>query len=780
MQELYRPVLGGLNNQTVQYPGLRTPEDGRIREIRYGQCRRMSLSKDDLFEVKSRDGGTRTIFLGLKAHLQALGLETTPLDTDLIFEREWLNAWVTNQSFSWDDFAQTEVFASDGDPDEQLVFKASKEAQIWVTIPVDALAVAEGGAGGHVKVTIEQAVINREAWMPDPLGEVRDEFRVDRATAKAYQVEKGEHIQIIDVQGRQCTDFMALRADALDKGHEVAIDSTTTRTFVHTAYPTPGVFDKFYGSDMSLMLAMKQDTVGRHDTFGLACTARGYEERGFPGHINCSDNISGVWGKYGIKDRRAWPAINFFFNTSVNAGPTLGSHTIVSGEAWSRPGDFLVMEALTDMLCVSTACPDDVDPINGWNPSDVHVRIYKPTTKVSRSVAYRPFTASEAILTSNSAFHAKTSVLTRNYAPVRDTWVPQSYESTGSIAEYWACRDKVTVQDMSQLLKFDITGPDAEWLLQKAMTKDVARLSRHRGMYALMCDETGAVIDDGTLFRVDTDCFRWICGSDESGEQLRYLAKEHGLRVWVKSLGASMPNLAIQGPASRDLIRKIIFTRDSQPGLDNVKWFGSTIGRLHDRDGAPFFLSRTGYTGELGYELFCHKDDAEAIWDAIMDAGQEFGVKPMGAEAMGIMRVEAGLMASGTEFVPGVDAWEAGLGFAVDLRKADFIGKEALERNQQAPRNKLVGLVFEGNDVPLHGHHIYNPEGSGMRQIGQITTAVKSPSLEKVIAMARVAVEFADQGTKLEVGQMDGHSKRLPCTVTSIPFVDPERKRPRA
>lgn len=379
-------------------------------------------------------------------------------------------------------------------------------------------------------------------------------------------------------------------------------------------------------------------------------------------------------------------------------------------------------------------------------------------------------------ISQESAFHARLAPLTQNFAPARDLWTPVSFPAHGTLGEYWACREAVTVQDMSGLRKYDIIGPDAEKLLQHTLTRNVAKLPVWRGSYTLMCDESGSVIDDGTLFRLAPEIFRWCCGNEESGRTLQSLADALGLQVRVHDLKGSMPNLAIQGPKSRDLLRKIVFTQPHAPSLDHMKWFGVTIARLGDREGVPFMLSRSGYTGELGYEIFCAKSDATAIWDAIMTAGEEFSITPMGSAALDVIRIEAGLAAANAEFAPGIDAHEAGLGFAVDLKKADFIGKAALERNARDPRRLLKGLLIDCSDVPAAGAPVY----AGERQVGVITSATHSPTLEHAIAMARLSVEHADNGTRLEIGQLDGRMKRLSATVTDIPFIDPQRKRARA
>jgi len=358
----------------------------------------------------------------------------------------------------------------------------------------------------------------------------------------------------------------------------------------------------------------------------------------------------------------------------------------------------------------------------------------------------------------------------------RDVWLPQSYESTRAAQEYEACRNAVTIQDMSSIRKFDVLGPDAEALLQKALTRDITKLSVNRGIYALLCDGSGHVIDDGTLFRLTPDTFRWCCASDESGLQLKEIAESAGLNVWIKSLFSTMPNLAIQGPNSRELMQRIAFTMPTQTEVKQLRWFGSTVARLHDREGEPFHLTRTGYTGELGYEIFCHERSALPIWDAVMEAGADLGIKPMGLDALNTIRIEAGLMAAGSEFTEDVDAHEAGLGFAVDLNKTDFIGKDALQRNAINPRRVLKGLRFVGHEAPIHG----DPVMIGRRQVGVITSAVVSPAHDCAIAMARLSIEHAGNGLEVETGKLDNHGKRLIASICDIPFVDPTRSRARA
>jgi len=751
------------------FPGFVSSAKPKLTQIFPRQAHAFSVQQGDLLRIDTTGQDVRLALLAFAVDGQrseaAFGLPDTQPLTQTDFDVTPLTGWLA--SHGGDASAlQTAILLTQ--TSEPLVLSAPHAATVWLISGESSSDLVGGASAGPINIWHQPA--DDTIILPPPLGEVRDEFTIKRGTARAYELFKGESVQIIDVEGQQCSDFQALRMQGLDDGKERLIDSTATRSMVHRAYPMPGMLDKFYDADMRPLFRVIQDTCGRHDTFGLACTARGYEERGFPGHVNCSDNLSSVFAPFGVLPRSAWPAINFFWNTWMDA-----HHQIQTEEAHSRPGDYVVMEAMDDMVCASTACPDDIDPINGWNPTDIHIRIYTPKTRIQRAVAYRSKEDAPMQISRPSAFHKRLETLTDNFAPSRDLWAPVSFPTHGTLGEYWACRKAATLQDMSGLRKFDIVGPDAERLLQIAMSRDVAKLAVWRGTYALLCDDSGEVIDDGTLFRLAPQLFRWCCGTEESGRWLTHLAEQQNFQVRIHDLGGSLPNLALQGPKSRDILRKITFTQPTVPALDHMKWFGATVARLHDRDGAPFMLSRTGYTGELGYELFCSEGDALVIWDALMEAGADEGLIPMGSAALDIIRIEAGLMGS-AEFSPGFDAYEAGLGFAIDLNKTEFIGKEALARNAASQRRILRGLMFDCDDVPLSGAPVFD----GERQVGVITSATRSPLFETAVAMARLTIEHAALGHNLEVGQLDGRMKRLTAKIVDLPFYDPKRERARA
>jgi aminomethyltransferase len=206
---------------------------------------------------------------------------------------------------------------------------------------------------------------------PDPLADPLQDINIQPGEAKSYEVKKGEFIQILDVKGRECSDFQAFSLRALDQGREREIDPTTTRSLMGSLYPAPGIFSKYWTVDHEPLVEIVQDTCGRHDTFGLACTARYYEDLGYPGHVNCSDNMNADLARFNVRPRGGWPAINFFFNTMLDDANAIGMD-----DPWSRPGDYVLLRALSDLVCVSTACPCDIDPANGWEPTDIQVRTY--------------------------------------------------------------------------------------------------------------------------------------------------------------------------------------------------------------------------------------------------------------------------------------------------------------------------------------------------------------------------------------------------------------------
>ena len=665
------------------------------------------------------------------------------------------------------------LFDADSLPGTSQAFRADRAVTVVVAAPAGRIVDGDPAPSDllvEVRRTTPRAY--GETELPPPLAEPRLDVRVDAATALAYEVRAGEFIQVIDVEGKQCSDFLAFHRGKLERGVERGLDATTTRSLMGQAYPQPGLQGKFYDVDMDPLVEVVRDTVGRHDTFALACTAKYYEDMGYPGHVNCTENFNGEVAPYSIAARKGWEALNFFYNTGFDA-----NMVFTMDEPWSRPGDYVLLRAMTDLVCASSACPDDIDPANGWQITPVHVRVYAPDNTFSMAVAHRVTPDAEPVLTKETTFHPRTSELTKSFVEYRGYWLPHCFDNEGAIAEYWACREKVAVMDLSPLRKWEILGPDAEALVQQAITRDARRLSIGQVTYTALCNETGGMIDDATVYRLGQDNFRFVGGDEYDGVWLKELADKHELKVWIKPSTDQLHNVAVQGPASRELLRKIVWTPPTQTSLDDLRWFRFTVGRIATFDGTPIVVSRTGYTGELGYEIWCHPADGPAVWDAIWEAGEEHGVTPLGLEALDILRIESGLVFAGYEFDDQVDPFEAGIGFAVDLRTDDdFVGRAALEERKAHPQRMLVGLELEGNETAGHGDGVY----AGRQQIGVVTSGTRSPILKKNIALARVAVQYAELATAVEIGKLDGQQKRIRANVVGFPFYDPEKTRPRS
>ncbi len=655
-------------------------------------------------------------------------------------------------------------------------YMVQRDSTLVVAAPGGKMDFEQQDTATPLTVMIKRAVIKQNVRfeLPTPLADPLQDIRVHTQTAEAYFVKAGDYIQIIDVDGRQCTDFECFSARKLDKGIEHALDVTTTRTLMGHAYPMPGLHGKYYDQEMMPLVQVVQDTCGRHDAFALACAAKYYDDIGYPGHANCSDNFNGALAKYNVSPRAGWMAINFFFNTFLD------DHGVMyADEPWSRPGDYVLLQALTDIVCVSSACPDDTSAANGWNPTDIHVRTYSGKETFKRSIAIRTTPDSEPKMTKNTGFHDSFAKHTRNFIEYNGYWLANCFAAAGPIEEYTACREAAVIMDLSPLRKFEINGPDAEALCQYVFTRNMKTLPIGGVVYTAMCYEHGGMVDDGTVFRLARDNFRWIGGSDYGGEWLREVAEKNGLKVLIRSSTDQMHNVAVQGPNSRDLLRDLVWTAPHNPAFDQIEWFRFSPARLRNEAGTPFVISRTGYTGELGYEVMCHPKDCAEVFDAIWEAGQDYGLKPMGLEALDLVRIEAGLIFAGYDFSDQTDPFEAGIGFTCPLKSKtdDFIGRDALIRRKENPMKKLVGLDIDSQVEVGHGDCIH----IGRAQIGEVTSAMRSPKLGKNIAMARIDVAHADPGTVVEIGKLDGHQKRLPATIRKdLAAFDPKKERPRS
>ncbi|MBV9194871.1 MAG: aminomethyltransferase family protein [Solirubrobacterales bacterium] len=763
------PLLGGL---VAPDPGRETYLVGP------GGATAIALGGDDRVRIVDRHGGQVAELTAVGADgrddAEALGVRAdAPATVVRGLLRSGTDGFLEQLRLREPDEARAaRLFGPDSPPGEDVTLVAERDTTVVVAAPGG--RVIDGDRpGSELLVEVRRAVPRArfELELPPPLAEPRLDFRVDAATASSYEVRAGEYIQIIDVRGRQCSDFLAFHRRKLEDGRERGLDATVTRTLMGNAYPMPGLYAKFLDLDMDPLCEVVRDTVGRHDSFALACQAKYYEDLGYPGHVNCTDNFNAALTPYPIAPRKGWAALNFFYNTAFDS-----SQLMFADEPWSRPGDYVLLRASTDLVCASSACPDDIDPSNGWEVTDVHVRVYPPENRFSVAIAHRVTADAPPVLTRETAFHPRTSALTRSFVEYRGYWLPHCFNNEGAIAEYWACRERVAVIDLSPLRKWEILGPDAEALMQRTITRNARKLSVGQVVYTAMCNETGGMIDDATVFRLGQDNFRFVGGDEYDGVWLGEVAEREGMRAFVKPSTDQLHNLAVQGPDSRRTLAQIVWTPPTQPGLEELKWFRFLIGRIGGYDGIPIIVSRTGYTGELGYEVWCHPSDGPAVWDAVWAAGAPYGIKPLGLEALDILRIESGLIFAGYEFDDQVDPCEAGIPFVIALGDEDFIGREALLERKQHPQRTLVGLVLEGNEPAGHGDEVY----VGRRRVGVVTSGTRSPALKRPVALCRIAVQYAELGTRLEIGKLDGLQKRIAATVVRFPFYDPDKTRPRS
>ena len=582
------------------------------------------------------------------------------------------------------------------------------------------------------------------------------EYQIAAATATVYRVKAGQYIQIIDVAGSQCSDLLVFAGDDYRK----QLDATVTRTLNGITLPQAGLQSKYFDQEMQPLFEVIQDTCGRHDNFLLACTARYYEDAGYPGHPSCSENFNRALQPYGIAPRPGWSAINFFYNTAV------ADQAIVGGESWSRPGDYVLLRATQDLLCASSSCADDITPTNGWQPTPIQVRIYEANENFPPAIGRHLAASDPPRLTQASGFTASIRQLTQHIVEYNGFWVPNSFANYGLQAEYWALRERVALIDLSALRKFEIIGRDAAALLQIAFSRDISRLTPGQSAYGCLLNAHGGIVDDGIVFHYG-DSFRYIGSHDSNVDWLRRVAAQHQLTVEIQPSSHLLHNLALQGPDSREMLRPLL-----DFDLDALSYFQFAAGRVAD---IPAVVSRTGYTGELGYELFVHPADGRALWDRLWQVGQPYGLLPLGMLALDRARIEAGLLSAGREFDDLISPYQAGIGWAVSLKKPELIGRAALEQIQRRPPLVAVGLTLEGQEVAAYGQCLHLPQTRG--RVGQITSATFSPILNQSIALAQVAPEYAAPGALLEVGWLDGQKRRVRAVVGPLSAYDPGKSR---
>jgi aminomethyltransferase len=389
-----------------------------------------------------------------------------------------------------------------------------------------------------------------------------------------------------------------------------------------------------------------------------------------------------------------------------------------------------------------------------------------------------------------TAFHEKTFALceTLNYREWAGYYAVSAYE-TQHEHEYNAIRNAVAVIDITPLYKYRISGKDATKLVNRVITRDINKVAVGQVIYTTWCDEQGKVIDDGTLTRLDEKLYRWTAADPN----LRWFHQNAvGMDVRIEDISESVAALAVQGPAAGRLLTKV-----AEAEIPTLKYFRVTRGRI---GGVPIDISRTGYTGDLGYELWIPWEQAPVVWDALLDEGRQFDLHPAGMLALDIARIEAALLLSDVDYISSKKAlissqkyspYEINLGRLVQLEKENFIGRSALLAEQRAgPARQLVGLEINWAEIesyyeslglppvaPATASRAHVPLYKAGRQVGKATSTTWSPTLKKLIALGSVSSEQARLGNTLEMEYtIEAVHYRVTATIVPLPFFSPARK----
>ena len=390
-----------------------------------------------------------------------------------------------------------------------------------------------------------------------------------------------------------------------------------------------------------------------------------------------------------------------------------------------------------------------------------------------------------------TAFHERTFPLCEslNYREWSGYYTVSSYEPHHE-HEYNAIRNAAALIDISPLFKYRLTGKDATRLVDRVITRDMRKVAVGQVIYTPWCDEYGKVIDDGTVSRLEQNVYRWTA-ADPS---LRWFTQNAaGLDVQIEDISETVAALALQGPTSGRLLKCIVAEAD----IEQLKYFRVTTGKIA---GVPVEISRTGYTGDLGYEIWIASDRALEAWDALMAAGRAFDLHPAGMLALDVARIEAGLLLIDIDFNSSKKAlieeqkyspFEMGLSRLVNLDKNRFVGQTALRaEKQRGPRREIVGLEINWPEVERLYEDVGLPpavspiasrvavpvfrDGS---QVGKATSSTWSPTLKKFIALATVARDHTKPGTKLQFEiTVEAVRHRVGATVVKTPFFNPKRK----
>ncbi len=375
-----------------------------------------------------------------------------------------------------------------------------------------------------------------------------------------------------------------------------------------------------------------------------------------------------------------------------------------------------------------------------------------------------------------------------NYREWSGYYTVSAYESHHE-HEYNAIRNAAALIDVSPLSKYMVTGPDASRLVDRLITRDVPRMSVGQVFYTPWCDEHGKVIDDGTVSRLGDQAFRWTA-ADPSLRWFRQNAR--GMNVRIEDVSEEIAAVALQGPTSAKLLRAV-----AEADIDRLKYFRVISGTIA---GVAVDISRTGYTGDLGYEIWMPAARALDVWDALMEGGRPFDIKPAGMLALDVARIEAGLLLIEVDFFSSRKAmiasqmytpYELGMGRLVSLDKARFIGQRALrEEHARGPARQIAGLEIDWIEVEklydaaglapavaATASRVATPVYRNGRQVGKATSTTWSPVLKRMIALASIDRPHYAEGTEVQFEMtVEAVRHRVNAKVVKTPFFNPPRK----
>ena len=363
--------------------------------------------------------------------------------------------------------------------------------------------------------------------------------------------------------------------------------------------------------------------------------------------------------------------------------------------------------------------------------------------------------------TKETAFYAPLKAMTHEWMDLFGYWAPTVVTDTRE--EYRAVRDAAGLMDFTMLRKVDLNGPGAAEFINRMVTRDISPLTPGRIAYGALTGENGKMIDDCTTMFRSADSIRFCGANDRDYELFREQAPEG---IEVREFTDDMPHLCVQGPKSREILQQI-----ADQDLSNDAFPYYTFREDVEIAGIPIFMTRLGYTAELGYELWVDRDRALELWDAVLEAGEPNGLKVIGMVALDLFRIEGGFIIGGVEYDPTVSPYECGLGWSVDLDKGDFQGREALSRDEEATKLRLTSVVLERGGDEASGA----PLGVEGEEVGLVTQAVESPYLGgKTLGLAKIDKDLNKPGQNVEAQIGD---ERVRGEVVQHPVYEKERKR---